>query len=101
MFYIGNTIMQATLFLIQSNAITSLASIKKLRTVYQEHDQVVFLGESVLALSEELINGLAHCYILKNEASFLNPDLKTVVNYLNYDDFSNLILQFERCISLK
>lgn len=42
MFYIGNTIMQATLFLIQSSAIASLATIEKLKSIYQEHDQVVF-----------------------------------------------------------
>ncbi|MDR6105486.1 sulfur transfer complex TusBCD TusB component (DsrH family) [Acinetobacter baylyi] len=102
MFYIGNTIiMQATLFLIQSSAIASLATIEKLKSIYQEHDQVVFLGESILALSEELVKELTHCYILKSEMSFLNPELKNFIKYLDYDEFSDLVLQFERCVSFK
>ena len=93
--------MNKTLYLVQSCSAATPHILNKLKQIYSEQDQVVFLGESLAVLTVADLTLYASAYCLESEQVLLNPDLISKVKILDYAQFTDLILQFERCISLK
>ena len=93
--------MDHTLYLIQSSATATHSILAKLKQIYSPHDHVVFLGESVAILNQTDIEHFSSCYCLETEQVLLNPDLVSNLTILDYPQFADLVLQFQRCISLK
>ncbi|MCU4412460.1 hypothetical protein KTH71_00145 [Acinetobacter sp. WU_MDCI_Axc73] len=93
--------MDHTLYLIQSSASATQTILAKLKQIYNPHDHVVFLGESVAMLNQIDIEQFSSCYCLETEQVLLNPDLVSSLTILDYAEFADLVLQFKRCISLK
>ncbi|WP_130802526.1 hypothetical protein [Acinetobacter ihumii] len=93
--------MKETLYLVQSSSAATLHVLNKLKQIYTRQDHVVFLGESLAVLTAADLAVFASAYCIDFEHVLLNPDLTSQMKTLNYAQFADLILQFERCISLK
>lgn len=96
-----NTMSNPTLYLIQSGYATTAQMIEQLAQMYAPDDQVVFLGESVLALAHNFITSLTEVYILENDAELLTQPYASNVKIIDYATFAELCLGFSRCVSLK
>jgi len=75
--------------------------IDELGHLYQKGDQIIFMGDSVAQLSAEMIQSFESVSCLSIEKDLLDTDTLAQINVLNYDQFTDLILTFNRCISLK
>ncbi|MPW42887.1 hypothetical protein D7V21_03395 [Acinetobacter guerrae] len=93
--------MNRTLYLVQCCSSSTQNILAKLKQIYSDHDHVVFLGESVATLNQADLAPFSQRYCLETEQVLLNPDLVSTLTLLNYAQFADLVLQFERCISLK
>ncbi len=96
-----NTMTPATLYLIQSNYVATAQSIEQLAQIYAPDDQVVLLGEAVLAINHDFIQSLAVVYVLENDAELLTQPYASNVKIIDYADFAALCLAFSRCVSMK
>ncbi|ADY82065.1 hypothetical protein BDGL_001479 [Acinetobacter pittii PHEA-2] len=75
--------------------------IEELRNLFRVGDQVVFMGDSVAHLSAEMIQPFESVSCLSIEKDLLDTDTLFQVKVLDYDQFADLVLTFNRCISLK
>ena len=64
-------------------------------------DHIVMMGDSVLQVTDAVVDIYPYIYCLGNEQSLLQDNLKERVNILEYTQFAELVLQFQRCVSLK
>ena len=90
-----------TLYLIQSSYSTTAQILEQLAQTYTMGDQVVLMGEAVLPLEHSFLQSLPKIHILKNDAELLVQPLPDQIKLLNYADFADLCLEFNRCISMK
>ena len=90
-----------TLYLIQSSYSTTAQILEQLAQTYTMGDQVVLMGEAVLLLEHSFLQNLPQIYMLENDAVLLIQPLPDQINLLNYADFADLCLEFNRCISMK
>ena len=91
----------STLYLVQSTYHNTSKVIDELRNIYQVGDQIIFMGESVARLSTEIIQQFESVSCLSIEKDLLDTDTLAQINVLDYDQFADLVLTFNRCISLK
>ncbi|MDF3346903.1 DsrH like protein [Acinetobacter pittii] len=91
----------STLYLVQSSYHSTPKIIDELRNLFRVGDQVVFMGDSVAHLSAEMIQPFESVSCLSIEKDLLDTDTLAQVKVLDYDQFTDLILTFNRCISLK
>ncbi|MDR6795130.1 DsrH like protein [Acinetobacter calcoaceticus] len=91
----------STLYLVQSTYHNTPNIIDELRDIYQVDDQIIFMGESVAQLSAQVIQQFESVSCLGIEKSLLDTDTLAQINVLDYDQFADLVLTFNRCISLK
>ncbi|MCU4348300.1 DsrH like protein [Acinetobacter lactucae] len=91
----------STLYLVQSSYHATPKIIDELSHLFQAGDQIVFMGESVVQLSAEMIQSFKSVSCLNTEKDLLDTDSLAQMNVLDYDQFADLILTFNRCISLK
>jgi hypothetical protein len=91
----------STLYLVQSSYHSTPKIIEELRNLFRVGDQVVFMGESVAHLSAEMIQPFESVSCLSIEKDLLDTDTLFQVKVLDYDQFADLVLTFNRCISLK
>ncbi|WP_336038716.1 DsrH like protein [Acinetobacter calcoaceticus] len=91
----------STLYLVQSSYHNTLKIIDELRDIYQVGDQIVFMGDSVAQLSVQVIQQFESVSCLSVEKGLLDTDTLTQINVLDYAQFADLALTFNRCISLK
>ncbi|MCU4548354.1 DsrH/TusB family sulfur relay protein [Acinetobacter pittii] len=91
----------STLYLVQSSYHSTPKIIEELRNLFRVGDQVVFMGDSVAHLSAEMIQPFESVSCLSIEKDLLDTDTLFQVKVLDYDQFADLVLTFNRCISLK
>lgn len=91
----------ATLFLIQSPFSNTEHALGKLNELYCAKDAVVLMGDAVLALASQHLSAISQIYVLENEAELISNTELNHYNLISYDEFSDIVLSFKRCISLK
>ena len=91
----------STLYLVQSSYHSTPKIIEELRNLFQVGHQIVFIGDSVAHLSAEMIQPFESVSCLCIEKDLLDTDTLAQVKVLDYDQFADLVLTFNRCISLK
>lgn len=91
----------STLYLVQSSYHSTPKIIDELRNLFRVGDQIVFMGDSVAHLSAEMIQPFETVSCLSIEKDLLDTDTLFQVKVLDYDQFADLVLTFNRCISLK
>jgi len=91
----------STLYLVQSSYHSTPKIIEELRNLFRVGDQVVFMGDSVAHLSAEMIQPFESVSCLSIEKELIDTDTLAQVKVLDYDQFADLVLTFNRCISLK
>ncbi|WP_180096599.1 MULTISPECIES: DsrH/TusB family sulfur metabolism protein [unclassified Acinetobacter] len=90
-----------TLYLIQSNYAVTAKILEQLAQIYTPGDQIVLMGEAVLQLEHSFLQNLPQIYMLENDAELLTQPLPDQVKLLDFADFADLCLGFNRCISMK
>lgn len=90
----------STLFLLQAQYSQSSQIIEQIQQMATENDAIVLMAESSLLYAETALQSY-QCYVLEADASILPEDAATQVQVINYTEFSTLLLQYHRCISLK
>ena len=90
-----------TLYLIQSSYAAATQILDQLAPIYATGDQVVLMGEAVLLLEHSFLQSLQKFHMLENDAELLVQPLPDQIKLLNYADFADLCLEFNRCISMK
>lgn len=91
----------STLYLVQSTYHNTPNIIDELSHLYQAGDQIIFMGDSVARLSAQIIQQFKSVSSLSIEKDLLDADTLAQINVLDYDQFADLVLTFNRCISLK
>ena len=92
----------STLFLIQSPYGNVNKILDELSQMAKAEDHIVMMGDSVLQITNAVVDTYyPNVYCLSNEQSLLQDGLKERINILEYAEFADLVLQFERCVSLK
>ncbi|KGT47217.1 MULTISPECIES: DsrH/TusB family sulfur metabolism protein [Acinetobacter] len=91
----------STLYMIQASYAATAQVLEQLSQLYSENDQVILMGDAILAIEHPFLKQLKEIYILENEAQLLpQPDIANL-KIINYAEFAELCLGFNRCISLK
>ena len=91
----------STLFLVQSPYNNVNKILDELAHMAKADDHIVMMGDSVLQVTDAVVDIYQNIYCLNNEQSLLQDDLKQHIRILEYAQFANLVLKFQRCITLK
>ena len=91
----------STLFLIQSPYNNFNKILDELAHMAKADDHIVMMGDSVLQVTDAVVDTYPNIYCLNNEQSLLQDALKQHIRILEYAQFADLVLQFQRCITLK
>ena len=90
-----------TLYLIQSNYANTESILTKLNTMIDSIDAVVLMGDAVFFSQSVNTQICSNLYVLKNDAENI-PNIESVdFKIISYDQFSDLILDYTRCVTLK
>ena len=92
---------EKTLYLIQSNYANTQAALTGLDQIYASNDAVVLMGDAVLAFDSAQVKNKTQVYVLENDAEILPSQDLIGIKIIDYAEFSDLVLSFKRCISLK
>lgn len=93
--------MSNTLYLIQSEYANTQATLIKLDQFHAINDAIILMGDAVLAFDSVEVKNKKDVYLLENDAEILHNQDLTGMKVINYAEFSDLVLSFKRCISLK
>ena len=91
----------STLFLVQSPYNNVNKILDELAHMAKADDHIVMMGDSVLQVTDAVVDIYQNIYCLNNEQSLLQDALKQHLRILEYAQFAELVLQFQRCITLK
>ena len=91
----------STLFLVQSPYNNVNKILDELAHMAKADDHIVMMGDSVLQVTDAVVDIYPNIYCLNNEQSLLQDALKQHIRILEYTQFAELVLQFQRCITLK
>ena len=91
----------STLFLVQSPYNNVNKILDELSQMAKADDHIVMMGDSVLQVTDAVVDIYQNIYCLNNEQSLLQDALKQHIRILEYAQFAELVLQFQRCITLK
>ena len=91
----------STLFLVQSPYNNVNKILDELAHMAKADDHIVMMGDSVLQVTDAVVDTYPYIYCLGNEQSLLQDGTKERVRILEYAQFAELVLQFQRCVSLK
>ena len=91
----------STLFLVQSPYNNVNKILDELAHMAKADDHIVMMGDSVLQVTDAVVDIYQNIYCLGNEQSLLQDGTKERVRILEYAQFAELVLQFQRCITLK
>ncbi|ENU86087.1 hypothetical protein [Acinetobacter sp. CIP 102129] len=91
----------STLFLVQSPYNNVNKILDELAHMAKADDHIVMMGDSVLQVTDAVVDIYQNIYCLNNEQSLLQDALKQHIRILEYAQFADLVLQFQRCITLK
>lgn len=90
-----------TLYLIQSNYANTELILTKLNSMITSDDSVILMGDALFFIESEAIKSCSNLYILENDAENLPPIESSATQIIGYDEFSDLVLNFKRCVTLK
>lgn len=90
-----------TLFLLQSDHAQSPNKILDLIQLYSPQDSVVVMGDAVLHLNHPQLLEIDQCYMLQTDSDLLIQAPPPNIKIIDYAQFAQLVLQFNRCISIK
>lgn len=90
----------STLFLLQADFKQASQLLQQLQQMAEKTDPVVLMAESTLLLDHPDLQSYP-LYILNTEAELLTLTVPESVTVLDYSQFTDLLLQYQRCISLK
>lgn len=91
----------SVLFLIQS-PYSNLDKIwDQLEQMAQSDDHIVIMGDATLSVPFTVSTCYPHLYCLSNEQEMLSDGDPERIKPIDYAAFADLVLQFERCITLK
>ena len=91
----------STLFLVQSPYNNVNKILDELAHMAKADDHILMMGDSVLQVTDAVVDSYQNIYCLNNEQSLLQDALKQHIRILEYAQFADLVLQFQRCITLK
>ena len=91
----------STLFLVQSPYNNVNKILDELAHMAKADDHIVMMGDSVLQVTDAVVDIYQNIYCLNNEQGLLQDALKQHIRILEYAQFANLVLKFQRCITLK
>ena len=91
----------STLFLVQSPYNNVNKILDELAHMAKADDHIVMMGDSVLQVTDAVVDIYQNIYCLNNEQSLLQDALKQHIRILEYAQFTNLVLKFQRCMTLK
>ena len=91
----------STLFLVQSPYNNVNKILDELAHMAKADDHIVMMGDSVLQVTDAVVDTYPNIYCLNTEQSLLQDALKQHIRILEYAQFAELVLQFQRCITLK
>ena len=91
----------STLFLVQSPYNNVNKILDELAHMAKADDHIVMMGDSVLQVTDAVVDTYPYIYCLGNEQSLLQDGTKERVRILEYAQFAELVLQSQRCITLK
>ena len=91
----------STLFLVQSPYNNVNKILDELAHMAKADDHIVMMGDSVLQVTDAVVDIYPNIYCLNNEQSLLQDALKQHIRILEYAQFAELVLKFQRCITLK
>ena len=98
----SNTLMSNnTLYLIQSNYTNTENIFSKLSEMLAPKDSVVLLGDSAMLGHSPLLLNIKNIYVLENDALNLPKSVSNDLQIIDYAQFADLVLKFNRCVSLK
>lgn len=92
---------EPTLYLIQSNFSLTEHALQQLDQIYSRNDAIVLMGDSALHAHSELLKDKHPIFILENDAEVLPNQTLDAIQVIDYAKFSEVVLSFKRCISLK
>ncbi|MDR2249214.1 DsrH like protein [Acinetobacter sp.] len=92
---------QSTLYLVQASYQHTPQIIQELEKLFDKDDQIVFMGDSTAQLSVSICLHFGSVSCLAHEKDLIDAEILAHVKVLNYDQFADLVLKFNRCISLK
>lgn len=90
-----------TIYLIQSCFSHTDQVLTQLDQIYSLDDHILLMGDAVLYASDRRLAKKKNLYILENDTEILAEKIPEHFKLINYAQFSELILDFKRCISLK
>lgn len=91
----------STLFLIQAPFSQMDKTWQELSDMANTNDAIVIMGDAILQINASIIDRFARLYCLSNEHSLLADQFKVAVKMIDYAQFADLVVQFERCVTLK
>lgn len=89
------------LYLIQSDFASTEHVLKQLQQIYSPSDAIVLMGDSALYAQSDLLKDKSPIFILENDAEVLPNQALDAIQIIDYAKFSDVVLSFKRCISLK
>ncbi|NHC02823.1 hypothetical protein G9F31_03420 [Acinetobacter sp. 187] len=92
---------EKTLYLVQSHFANTQSALSKLNQISTQQDSIVLMGDAVLAADSVQLKNTTQLYMLENDAELFASQPHTDIKIINYAEFSDLVLSFQRCISLK
>ena len=92
---------EKTLYLVQSHFANTESTLSKLNQISTQQDSIVLMGDAILAADSAQLQNKTQLYMLENDADLLASQPHTDIKIINYAEFSDLVLSFQRCISLK
>ncbi|ENW96489.1 hypothetical protein [Acinetobacter sp. NIPH 298] len=90
-----------TLFLIQPPYSQLDKMWADLCQMAQADDSIVIMGDAALHIPQTILDRFSHLYGLSSEQSLLNVEIKEYVKIIEYTQFADLVLHFDRCVTLK
>lgn len=95
-----------TLYLVQATASNITQCTQQLHSLLDSEDAIVLMGDSVLALiSTDILSLPQPIYVIDLDLQLLPQvmidELSPKFSEIDYSGFSDLVLNFKRCISLK
>ena len=103
MFYIGKNsidMSDKTLFLVQSSFHTASQHLNGLSHVLSSEDSIVLMGDAVLHYQHGTLQNFMNVYALYTDLEILGETSHDLIS-IDYAQFADLCLKFNRCISLK
>lgn len=92
---------EPTLYLIQSDFASTEYVLKQLQKIYSPSDAIVLMGDSALHVQSDLLKDKSPIFMLENDAEILPNQALDAIQIIDYAKFSDVVLSFKRCISLK